>query len=268
MLQQYAGFQAEHGLDKPIWLVETNAAPSTDPAWPVPDPTFRVSLLEQAAYMPQGIGLALAAGAQRVEVYKLLDTPGDVVANPEPFGLVRADGTPRPAFITTRVAFAQLAGVSGAWWNEQGVVSQVVLQKPGSVTRLLWARVTHGQVAHIPALATSATVTDMWGNQSTVPATDGTYQLVLYGGECQQTVGDYCMIGGPPLYVTESAALDTGSLPTILSFEPLPDITSGDHQGGWLRWVLVAAGLGVAAGFELLFRRQMVRAASGDTRER
>ena len=43
----------EHGFDKPLWLTETNAAPSTDPAWPVPNPTFPITLDEQAHFIIQ-----------------------------------------------------------------------------------------------------------------------------------------------------------------------------------------------------------------------
>ncbi|MBN1316428.1 MAG: hypothetical protein JXA42_13215, partial [Anaerolineales bacterium] len=106
----YYGIMGSFGIWKPIWIVETNAAPSMDPAWPVAEPRFNISLDEQAAYMPQALALGMAAGAQRIGVYKLIDTPGDAAANPEPFGLVRANGSYRPAFYTFQVAARMLAG--------------------------------------------------------------------------------------------------------------------------------------------------------------
>ncbi|MCZ7667211.1 MAG: hypothetical protein M5U34_08340 [Chloroflexi bacterium] len=48
---------------KPIWLVETNAPPSDDPYWRVEEWTLSVTLNEQAAFMPQALVSALAAGA-------------------------------------------------------------------------------------------------------------------------------------------------------------------------------------------------------------
>jgi hypothetical protein len=89
---------ANHGIWKPIWLMETNAPPINDPTWPVPNWTLSVTLDEQAAFMPQVLASALAAGAERIAIYKLKDTADDRAANPEPFGLIRADGSRRPAY--------------------------------------------------------------------------------------------------------------------------------------------------------------------------
>jgi hypothetical protein len=243
VLEEYAGYQSERGLNKPFWLVETNAAPSNDPSWPVSEVTFHVSLLEQAAYMPQALSLALAAGAERISVYKLLDTPGDHLANPEPFGLIRADGSPRPAFRTAATAFDLLGDVDQAVWNERGEVAQVVAEGEGGVMRVLWSRLPRAYVVEVPALSDRATLVDMWGNESTVDAVDGVYRLTLYAGECQQTVGDYCMIGGPALYVIDRAVLPPGdALPTLRDVQ-----AATDEKTGWvarpLVWPLVAAGV-------------------------
>ncbi|HPV07765.1 MAG TPA: hypothetical protein PLD57_11875 [Aggregatilineales bacterium] len=270
VLEMYQGFQSERGLDKPFWLVETNAAPSSDPAWPVSDITFRVSLLEQAAYMPQALALALAAGAERVAIYKLVDTPGDITANPEPFGLVREDGSHRPAFTTARVAMRALADAGVVTWSERGEVSQVVTGGPGKVTRILWNRVPEAQIARIPALASSAVMMDMWGNETPLVPENGEYTVPLYAGECQETVGDYCMIGGPPVYVIErvgeGAAGPDGDLPGIVSVEPLPsnenvlvasDNGVGRRSPAW--WLGLIAIVIVVAIFEFRFRRRLLR---------
>lgn len=224
LLEEYEGYQAERGLDKPFWLMETNAPPTSDPAWPVEDVTFRVSLLEQAAYMPQAFSLALAAGAERIEVYKLIDTPGDLTANPEPFGLVRADGSARPGFGAAKIAMQMLADAENAVWNEQGVVAQVVVEKPGAVMRVLWDRVPGAQVASVPALAESAVLVDMWGNETAITPQDGAYTVPLYAGECQETVGDYCMIGGPAVYLVEDVPGGLpDDLPGLLTVEPMAE---------------------------------------------
>ncbi len=220
VLVQYQAIQAEHGIDKPFWLIETNAPPSSDPARPVTEPTFRVSLLEQAAYMPQAVALGLAAGAERIGVYKLIDTPGDIAANPEPFGLVRADGTPRPAFRTTQVAFARLSGAERVRWTDRHLVAQVVVERPGEVVRMLWSRVPSPQLTRLPALADRAVVVDMWGNAHELTPQGGYYSVLLLAGECQQTTGDYCMIGGPPLYIVESVAELPGENDTPIEIMP------------------------------------------------
>src|SRR3972149_1409500 len=103
-----------HGFDKPLWLTETNAAPSRDAAWPVASPRFDITLDEQSNFIIQSFALALAAGARRPAFYKLADIPGDHAANPEPFGLVREDGSRRPAFTAFQVAANYLAGFTSA----------------------------------------------------------------------------------------------------------------------------------------------------------
>ncbi len=238
LLEQYRAIQAAHGLDHPFWLVETNAAPSSDPARVVATPTFHISPMEQAAYMPQALALALAGGAERIGVYKLIDTPGDLLANPEPFGLLREDGSPRPAYLTTQVAFELLAGAVSAAWVDRGPVAQVVIDRPGQVVRLVWSRLPAAQTIRLPALAPSAQVLDMWGNAREVLAEGGSYTLALAAGECQETVGDFCMIGGPPLYVIEqvdgAAAANDLSLSIDAAMDVAPSLSAAPDR--WLPW--------------------------------
>ncbi len=277
IVEMYAAIQRESGIDKPLWLVETNAAPSTDPAWPVPEPTFNVSLFEQAAYVPQVLSLALAAGVERVGIYKLIDTPGDYAANPEPFGLLRADLSPRPAFTTTQVALEQLADAQNVTWLDRGVVAQVVVEKPGEVTRLLWSRLPYAQAVRVAALSDRAVLSDMWGNETPITPEAGVYTLSLPGAECNQTTGDFCMIGGPPLYLTESVPagaslrLEDAGLGAIIVESPDgPGGYWGVEGGGisnpaW-RAALVVALCGAALGVAALYnnhRRIHRQAASG-----
>jgi hypothetical protein len=104
----------EHGFDKPIWLTETNAAPSTDPAWPVPDPTFAITLDEQAHFIIQSMAMALAAGANRVAIYKMADVPADRAANPEAVQVGARGWFRRPAFSAFQVGASYLAGFTEA----------------------------------------------------------------------------------------------------------------------------------------------------------
>ncbi len=78
---------------KSIWL-ELNASPTLDPQAAVPDPVFAVTLREQADFLVQGVALGLAAGVERIAVTALIDDP-DLST---PWGLLRADGSRRPAF--------------------------------------------------------------------------------------------------------------------------------------------------------------------------
>ena len=124
-------YRLMHNRDiyKPIWIAETNAAPSQDPAWPVPNAQFNISLEEQAIFIIQAFSLGLAAGAERIAVYKMADTETDRVADPEPFGLVRLDGSRRPAFTAYQVATTYLSGFRGGSWDRRDDISIVTIDR-------------------------------------------------------------------------------------------------------------------------------------------
>ncbi|MCP5097290.1 MAG: hypothetical protein GY943_17225 [Chloroflexi bacterium] len=212
IIQSFYGAVGSRGIPwKPVWLVETNAPPHDDPAWPVPNWTFQVSQHEQAAFIPQMLAVSLAAGAQRIAVYKLMDTAGDVAANPEPFGLVRMDGSRRPAFTTYQVAIQYLAGMQGVQRTRWDAVGQVHLDQGTHATTVLFSRLPAPQQAQVEAMANTAVLVDMWGGRRSISAQNGVFTVELPGALCLQTAGDYCMIGGEPFYLVQST---DGSAPS------------------------------------------------------
>ena len=206
VLYAFRQVMAGHGLDKPIWLVETNAPPMDDPYWVVPNWTLAVSLGEQAAFIPQALAAALSAGAERIAVYKLKDTAGDRVANPEPFGLMRWDESRRPAFDTYRVAIRLLGDVTAAERERWDAVGQVRLTQPGQTTTVLFARLPDSQTVRVPATADTAEWVSMWGGREEIEAEDGYFTVELPGALCRQTIADYCMIGGTTYYLIQENA--------------------------------------------------------------
>jgi hypothetical protein len=217
----------DHGLDKPIWLVETNAPPMDDPYWEVDNWTLAVSLNEQAAFVPQAVASALAAGAERIAVYKLKDTEGDRQANPEPFGLIRWDNSRRPAFDTYRVAIRMLAGATTAERERWDAVGQIRLDQPGGSTTVLFARLPDPQQARVRAVADTAELVDMWGRSETIEARRGFFDIALPGALCRQTIADYCMIGSTTYYLVQefTAAQATRNAPPPASATPQPTRT-------------------------------------------
>lgn len=208
-----------HGLDQPLWLVETNAPPMNDPYWEVDNWTLAVTLNEQAAFVPQAIVAAVAAGAERIAVYKLKDTEGDRAANPEPFGLMRWDNSRRPAFDTYRIAIRLLGGFTTAERERWDEVAQVRLSQDGQTTTVLFARLPGPQIARVRATAATAELVDMWGKRETVEAGEGFYTLELPGALCTQTIADYCMIGGTTYYLIQE---DDGRPVDALAQTPTP----------------------------------------------
>ncbi len=208
----------DRGLAQPIWLVETNAPPHDDPGWPVPDPTLSVTETEQAAFMPQALAAALAAGAERIGVYKLRDTEEDQAANPEPFGLLRRDGSRRVAYTTYREAIRAMRGTTNATRERWDEIAQFRLEQPDRITTVLFARLPDPQQVTVEAISDTARLVDMWGQEEWLEAEDGRYVIDLQQALCTQTIGDYCMIGGTVLYLIQGR---DGGPPSRETLSPL-----------------------------------------------
>jgi hypothetical protein len=208
-----------YGFDKPVWLVETNAAPSLDPTWPANGAQFQITLDEQAAFIVQAFAMGIAAGAERIAVYKMADTPGDKAANPEPFGLVRMDGSQRPAFKAFQIAATYLAGFRSATLDHRNEVAQVTVDRGEQTTTVLWSRVTAPQKVTLGARAGSALIVDTrTGATWTQGASGGAYTLNLLGATCTQIAGGSCLIGGWPILVVEQGS--GGARPSVS--QPVP----------------------------------------------
>lgn len=191
-----------YGLNKPIWINETNASPDADPQWPIERPRWRVDLREQASFILQAYALGLAAGAERVGVYKFMDIalpPGG-----EPFGLLRPDHSRRPAYDAYRLLTQYYAGTREARIYRQPLSAQVSLHRGERTTRVLWARTATPVSLTLPSLASQATLVDQEGNLQLLEAISGDYVLHLPGARCADEVAG-CIIGGPTFLLVEDA---------------------------------------------------------------
>jgi hypothetical protein len=214
---------AAYGLNKPIWINETNASPDTDPLWPIERPRWRVDLTEQASFILQSYALGLAAGAERIGVYKLIDAglpPGG-----EPFGLLRPDHSRRPAYTAYRLATQLYAGTRSAHISRDPQFTQVTLNRGERTTRVFWARTATDVSVTVPALSVQAILVDQEGNADALDGSSGAYFLTLPGARCADEVLG-CIIGGPTyLLVEESAAADIGA-PAVFTPTPAADIVT------------------------------------------
>ncbi len=179
-----------YGVEKPIWINETNTSPNLDPEWPVARPQYQVTLAQQAAYIVQASALALAAGAERLAVYKFAD--GYLPEGAESFGLIRADGTRRPAFGAFQTGTAQFAGVYDARLHVGRYANAVtLLRRDGQTLYVLWATGDRPVTAHVET--EGAVPLDMLGNE--LEENDEGY--ILAPAACSPADG--CPVGGPPL---------------------------------------------------------------------
>jgi hypothetical protein len=194
------------GIYKPFWITETNAYLS------------RVSEEEQAFFMVQAFSLEIAAGAERIAVFKMIDTETDRAADPEPFGLVQMDGTRRPAFKAYQTATTYLAGFRGGSWDRRDAYSLVTIDRGSKTTTVVWARVPEPQRVQVPARTTKALLVDVWGAAYYIYPERGYYYVDLAGANCTQG----CIMGGPPFMLVEEAPVSADTAPPPATPTPPP----------------------------------------------
>ncbi|MBN2304645.1 MAG: hypothetical protein JXQ72_09225 [Anaerolineae bacterium] len=127
-------------MDKTIWIGETNARPTFDSTIRVPDhPLFEVSLNQQADYVVQAAALSLAADVECFAIYRLYDNhflPGAS----EPWGLVRVDGSRRPAFEAYQTVIRAFGGTERARRFASDHALLVTLEQDRHTVYVVWAR--------------------------------------------------------------------------------------------------------------------------------
>ncbi|MFN8474846.1 MAG: glycosyl hydrolase [Anaerolineae bacterium] len=251
----YRRVLAAYGLDKPIWIGEANVVPYDDPAGKLERGYQRATIQEQAAWVIQATALARAAGVERFEVYKMRDEGSD---NGVHWGLVRDDGSIRPAYVAYQTAAQQFGGATNGtlFWGGstfppsgaqvQGILGSandrwqfiwpsrlvgVRMQRGDSLVTVVWNTSPQPLSAFIPTDKALSAV-DKLGKPVALGQTDGGYKLDLAPATHNTDTRDTSiyMIGGDPVILTQSG----GSLDTALPREVDACFGApGLGQAGW-----------------------------------
>jgi hypothetical protein len=189
--------QRRYGLEKPIWINETNAAPNRDPEWPVDRPRFNVDLEQQAWFILQGMALGFASGAASISVYKLIDI--HLPSGGESFGVVRPDYSRRPGYDAYKLATSCFGSFETASLEEDPASFHVTFNRPGSLAHIAWSRTITTTTVEIPATSDSATLISWTEAPIGVQPAGGVYTLELPGQRCY----DECIVGGETILLIE-----------------------------------------------------------------
>ena len=213
-----------HNLSsKAIWVSETNAPPTSDFIEPATVPTaLSITVDEQADFVIQAFALALAGGADRIAFNTMQNSADFAVPN----GLLRSDGSRRPAFAAYQTVTKYFAGTQQADWIQLGDVFIVTLNRGDQTTTVLWTMGRTPTTYSLNAVAPVGIVVDERGDAQTIVATDGTYEVDLPAAECSN--GGFCFIGGAPRLIVEEASSEQRAplLPAAQEATPtLPDPT-------------------------------------------
>ncbi len=203
----YRQWLADRGLDKPVWIGETNAVPYDDPLRLYPKSGFFCTLNDQASYIVDVFALGLALNVQRMEVNRMIDG-SDFKQGGEPFGLVRNDMSKRPEYLAYKLVASLFKGVTGGVIrsSQQSGVYEVDLQKPGATIVVAWNQKPDAISLAIPALSAQAMLYDKFGASQQVVAQSGQYQITLQPATDNSDPAnpDDYVVGGSPVILVES----------------------------------------------------------------
>jgi Glycosyl hydrolase catalytic core len=183
----YTSILAQYQIHKPLWLTETNCPVWNDKTTPQPA-SGRITTDEQAAYLIQAVALARAAGYERIGWYTMVDH--DAASSIfDRWGLLRADGSPRPAFRAFQVASQYLAqpGVSarlaplGTGAPDGWPVTRVILDDLSQRTRVqvLWRTAAGPGSVTVEAAGSAARLIDPLGFSTAATRTDSGWEVPL-----------------------------------------------------------------------------------------
>lgn len=208
-----------YGLDNhAIWVNETNAPPTKDPAWPVERPVFQYTLEQQAAFLTQAAALAYVADVERMAVYKLYDQ--ELPEGGETFGILRPnDAAPRPAFDAWRTVNRLMPNSDGPATRYISETSEVVVIPRGeSRVAVMWARSDSAVTMTITA-DSGAVYGHLDGEVPLAQLTEQP-QIQLAAAVCDGDDPNIpCPVGGEPVIIVTDDA-------TITIEERQPDGTS------------------------------------------
>jgi hypothetical protein len=200
---QFRDLMAQRGLQRQIWINETNVTPYDDPARPLKRGDFRVTLDEQASYLIQAFALGLAAGVERIAVYPFVDAaqPNEF----EPLGLVRTDGSTRPAFDAYRAASRHLRGARAGKVERADDATVVTLDHDDGRVTVAWANGPQPAQRTIQPIGGSAVLVDRRGQEAPLSPSEGAYVLKLAPATTSVGPSDpnTYVVGGPPLILVE-----------------------------------------------------------------
>ncbi len=283
LIARWRQIMRDHGVDKPIWMSETNVAPRDDRVAPAFPANHNTLLANQPDFLVDAFAAGLGLGLPRIEVYRMLD-PQHIYPE-HPNGLVRRNGTVRPEYAAVKTLTTWLAGVDAARYEpcttpyvDKSCLFRVVLERPGQEIQVLWNQGGRALDATVPAVSARATVVRPLGQTQTVRAKNGRFTFALPGATdravlptthngvitsmSQLRFTDELKIGSTPLIVVQN--LPAGR--HVAGLHALPtetDRSAGATLGALPSVALAPDGSGVHALADPAHDRVLVEDAAG-----
>ncbi len=196
----YKQIMTNLGLSKPIWISETNVLPYDDPGNQTPPGMFRSSMLEQADYVIRAFAMAIAAGVEKVSLYKLID--GDVTEH-MPWGLVRNDGSLRPEYVGYQVAVSHFSNPGTVTYSNANGIDTIMMDRGDNRTWVLINTAPTAATGSVPYLSRDSTLTTNLGASSPLPVPQLAPGQVIPQVNINLPGATNGLIGGDPMIIDE-----------------------------------------------------------------
>ncbi len=187
----------------PIWLTETGV-PLWDehPGNPGKPYVFAATIEEAAAYTIEAYAEARAAGVEKFFFFRIHDE-----AMSESFGLIRNDGSLRPAYVAYQVAARYLRHKSEILPPHQTVSGTRQITFLGTThgrIDVLWNTRGENTLSHaLPAILPVAKLVDYQGQTKTLHAQNDTFTVTLKPATANNSPDHSYFIGGPPVLLIQ-----------------------------------------------------------------
>ncbi len=164
---------AHQGYSKPIWITETSG-PSYPELWPSEQEGER----REAEEVVKRYVLAIASGVERVFWYALQAPPHQAQGKWSRTGLLRQDGSKRPAFSALGLAVKRLDGAREVrTLSAGGGVQAFEFVRPGGSVYVLWS--DGGATTRVPTGPVRVEITDALGARTTQESQKDVLELRL-----------------------------------------------------------------------------------------
>ncbi len=201
-------FMQARGFDKPIWVNETNVIPYDDPVnagTPLSTPAdMRASLGDQASYILQAFAMGMAAGVDRIEVYKMKDGDNDVVNGQALVGDL-PDFRIRPAYVSFQLAAQWFSNAKSASYFKNDDVEEVVFDRGSQRVTAIWSNSAQPITVPVRSSGGTAKLLDKYGITKDLTAAPGGYSIGLDPATdfTNPDAPNTPLIGGNPLLLIE-----------------------------------------------------------------
>jgi hypothetical protein len=173
-------------VEKRMWINEMNMRPTLDVGWVYRGKVYPtepdVTLRDQAAFIMQGIAIALSLDIENIAIYRLYDNhysyATDIAKTYEAWGLVRPNGTQRPGYHALRTAARLFRDVRSAERITRRGVTYVALQTANDQTiYVIWNDTSSSRRVAVPVVS------------------GGTHEVITSTGESEMLTARASVIG-------------------------------------------------------------------------